>query len=120
MELAIHATEFEMTVTEEQEAYLREMIPMYQRWYHKLDKEIKSVSDQTKQELKAKIKKGRKTAMSVASKLAEKNQTAVQLMEKSKTNRAQAVEDAIKLFQCSMVFHADQGSLRVPLHNINL
>ena len=96
MELAIHASEFKMTITEEQEAYFKEMIPMYQRWYHKLDKEIKSVSVETKQEIKAKITEGKKKALNVATKLAESNPTTNQFLEKAKSSRAQAVEDAIK------------------------
>lgn len=96
MEIAVHASEFKLTVTEEQEAYFKEMIPMYQRWYHKLDKEIKSVSTETKNEIKAKLTEGKKTAVNVAQKLAELNPTTNQLLEKAKTSRMQAVEDAIK------------------------
>lgn len=98
LELAIYASQFELTITEEQEAFFKQMIPMYQRWYHKLDKEIKSVSDKTKKGIKAKLDEGRKTALTVASKLAEKNETASNVITKAKTNRMQAVEDAIKSY----------------------
>ena len=98
MELVVHASNFEMTITEEQEAYLSEMVPMYQRWYHKLDKEINSISTETKKEIKQKLNEGKQKAITVASKLAESNVAASKLLEKAKTNRVQAVEDAIKSY----------------------
>merc|ERR1712063_73053 len=91
---------------------------MYKRWYHKLDKEIKSVSAETKKEIKTKLTEGKKKALTVASKLAEANSTTNQILAKAKVSTMQAVEDAIKSFQFAYTFQADLGSLSVPLHNI--
>lgn len=119
MELVIHASNFELKISEEQEDYFKKMIPMYKRWYHKLNKEIKAVPTKTKQGIKKKISEGKKTAIGVATKLAENNATTNEVIKKAKKSRIRAVEDAIKSFQCSIVFKAALGSLQIPLHNYN-
>ena len=95
LELAIHSNNFQLIINEDQEKYFKQMIPLYQRWYHKLDKEFKLVSEEFKEEIKEKLEEGKKTALIVATKLAEKT-GASEFIEKAKVNAIQAVEDAVK------------------------
>jgi len=117
LELTVHAGVFHLSITEQQEIYFKEMIPLYKRWYHKVDKEYKGVSDATKAELKEQLEESKEVAIRVASKLAE-NTKAKQIIEKAKVDKLQAVEEAFKSFQCVILFKADTGTLEIPLQNI--
>jgi len=98
LELAIHAGTFVVTITENQENYFKHMIPVYQSWYNRIH-----ISDESKALIKEKLREG---AIEAAQAI------------KAKKDKLTMVEDAMKAFQCAVIFHAERGIFRVSLHNI--
>jgi len=113
MELALHSNTFQFTMTEKQEAYFKQMGPLYNRWGHKLVKQFKALKSE--KDVVQSLEEGKQAAILVATKFAE-NTFASDIMEKAKVDTFLAVEEAFKLFQCVVVFKAERGVINIPIH----
>ena len=92
LEMALHASSCTIVVKEEHEKYLSNLTSAYKAYFNKL-----RLSNEQKEELKHKIDKGAKIAISATS----------QVIEKAKVDKISAVEEVLKTFVIDFHFILD-------------